>query len=160
MDKKYFIKGTSIQVDKGSDLKVTFEKITEKELELLVEAGVLNIVEESILEKAIKKLADKAGITLDVMEDFIYTLGCMNEWVATKLLLKQVAIEMDRKYEGHISKCPRVYFISSHTLSALQIDPAYYNSDRVSLFRSKEEAEEALKCVREYLGFLLNEQED
>ena len=160
MDKKYFIKGTSIQVDKGSDLKVTFEKITEKELELLVEAGVLNIVEESILEKAIKKLADKAGITLDVMEDFIYTLSCMNEWIAIKLLLKQVAIEMDRKYEGHISKCSRAYIVSSHTLSALKVDPADYKSDRVSLFRSKEEAEEALKCVREYLGFLLDEQED
>lgn len=160
MDKKYFIKGTSIQVGKGSDLKVTFEKLTEKELELLVEAGVLNIVEESILEQAIKKLADKAGITLDVMEDFIYTLGCMNEWVATKLLLKQVAIEMDRKYEGHISKCPRLYYVSSHNLSVEEMSTGFYNSDRISLFRSKEEAKEAIKCVREYLGYLLDEQED
>lgn len=165
MDKKYFIKGTNIQVVKGGDLKLAFDKITAEDLELLTSLNVLEVKEESYVQKAIEKMGLKTGLVYEDMESVLYTIGTINPWNLFQLLLKQVAILMDKKYPDHISKSDHLFYISNmdnqvHELIVPRGQRNSINYSTISLFRSKEEAETALREINKYLDYLQDEQED
>lgn len=158
---KYFIKGTNLQINEGDDLKVVFEKLTKKELELLVDLDVVEAVEPNIVLVALQKLADKANMSILDMDNFIYNLNKMNSWAAFILLLKQVAIIMDKKYPDHIMNANKLFYVSSTNLKVEELpDKAIINPNHVSLFRTIEEAKKAIVEISEYLDYIVADEQE
>lgn len=73
------------------------------------------------------------------------------------ILVKQIAIDMDRKYEDHILASPSLYTISLISGGILGVNPhAVKSTNNIALFRSIEEAEEAKKILEDFLYVIFN----
>ena len=96
-----------------------------------------------------KTFADKLKLNSPIGNMFLGSLVTVNPGVVFSLLLKEIAIEIDNRYEGHISKSPKIY-----TVSALNGEIKKINKDNIhtykhfAAFRTKEDALEAINILK------------
>lgn len=68
------------------------------------------------------------------------------------MLLREVAIELDKKYEDHINNCKELYIISSMDGRIHKVPRAYIKNFRnFAAFRTKEDAKTACRILRSEL---------
>lgn len=80
------------------------------------------------------------------------TLSSVYPGSAFGILLKEVAIELDKKYDDHISKSPRIYTISALNGSIIEVDKRHIKSYRnFAAFRTIEDAQYARDLLKSYL---------
>lgn len=164
--KKYFTKDGN-EVIVGKPLHVSIESNNELELittshltdELLVYLMSRGVVSEKTVDDTpkdveyyIEKLKNRLGFDSNTIKTMLLGFKQKCPSIAFQLLCKQVAIELDKKYDGHIVDSDELYVIDVATGEIVKYDvPADgVYSNNISLFRTRKDAEFAMSVLKEY----------
>lgn len=103
----------------GKGVLVKRIKLTPDLIEALIKNGKLKEVEntsdnylDKLWDTVEANLIEKTGWKGKKLANIIKTLDAVNPWATMQIILKEVAIELDKKYEDHINKSERIYAIS------------------------------------------------
>lgn len=99
-------------------------------------------------EILVKKLIEKTGLSKTSCERAVVGIKLVNKTGYFSLLLKEVAIELDKSYKNHISKCKTLFTISSKDGKPYYIKEGDLKcTDTVALFRTEVDAIVACKIL-------------
>lgn len=178
--KKFYLKKTGKEVKMGDLILVdesTFKKgnliittakavkLSEETLPSLITRGIIGMTINKTtsvpmdLSYYIDKLAKKLGWPLERAADLLDTMDNVLPATAVSMLLREIAIELDKKYKDHIENSPRIFFISLfdgriHEANKNQIK-SYRN---FAAFRTVEDARIACKIMRAYIKDLFKDE--
>lgn len=100
----------------------------------------------------VEKLAKKLNWKVEKMYNYLNTIDSVYPAAAFCMILREVAIELDKKYEDHIEKSPKIYVISLLDGRITEVNKAHIKNYRnFAAFRSVEDAKTACSIVREIL---------
>lgn len=141
--------------------------VTEAALPKLIEKGIIttSLGSDSDVDKVLKpaeahmdlhyyveKLAKKLNWKVEKMYNYLNTIDSVYPVAAFSMILREVAIELDKKYEDHIEKSPEIYVISMLNGKITKANKAHIKNYRnFAAFRSVEDAKTACSIVREIL---------
>ena len=130
--------------------------VTKELMGKLIKDGKVNVVEENGINKiwndAIKSLAKKTNWKEEKLLNILATLHLANPWAATQMVLREIAIELDKKYDDHINKSEKIYVISPQDGRIHEINKkTIKNYQAFPAFRSIEVAKIACSLIREHL---------
>ena len=179
--KKFYLKnGKEVQIG-DTITKVTKDKccpfgegivvesivVCEKTLPELIERGIITTSPGSdfdvdkVLKPAevhmdlhyyVEKLAKKLNWKVEKVYNYLNTIDSVYPAAAFSMILREVAIELDKKYEDHIEKSPEIYVISMLDGKITKANKAHIKNYRnFAAFRSVEDAKTACSIVREIL---------
>lgn len=148
----FFGKGTIVQ-----HIVVTKDTLPE-----LLEAGIVtttkpakSVVETEVpmeLEYYIQKIAEKLGWKVEKVYNYLNSVDAILPVAAFSMVLKEIAIELDKKYEGHIEKSPEIYVISMLDGRITKANKAHIKNYRnFAAFRTIEDAKIACRITRDIL---------
>lgn len=176
MEKIYLTNGKEVQIGdtltKASKVidpffgKCTVVKhvvVTKDILPKLLEAGIVTttkpaksaVVESEVpmgLEYYIQKIAEKLGWKIERVYNYLNSVDTILPAAAFSMVLREVAIELDKKYEDHIKKSPEIYVISMLDGRITKANKAHIKNYRnFAAFRSVNDAKIACSIVRDIL---------
>ena len=130
--------------------------VTKELMGKLINDGKVNVVEENGINKiwndAIRSLAKKTNWKEEKLLNILATLHLANPWAATQMVLREIAIELDKKYDDHINKSEKIYAISPQDGRIHEINKkTVKNYKAFPAFRSIEDAKIACSLIREHL---------
>ena len=141
--------------------------VTEAALPKLIEKGIIttSLGSDSDVDKVLKpaeahmdlhyyveKLAKKLNWKVEKMYNYLNTIDSVYPVATFSMILREVAIELDKKYEDHIEKSPEIYVISMLNGKITKANKAHIKNYRnFAAFRSVEDAKTACSIVREIL---------
>lgn len=97
----------------------------------------------------IMNLAKKEGWTFSKMSHYLKKLWDINHVAAFTVILREVAIELDKKYEDHIDKCEEVFVISTVDGRIHKMPRAYAKNFRnFAAFRTENDAKIACRILK------------
>jgi hypothetical protein len=176
MEKIYLTNGKEVQIGdtltKVSKVKdSSFGKgivaqhiiVTKDILPKLLEAGIVTttkpvksaVVESEVpmeLEYYIQKIAERLGWKMEKVYNYLNSVDSILPAAAFSMVLREVAIELDKKYEDHIEKSPEIYVISMLDGRITKANKAHIkNYKNFAAFRSMSNAKIACKITRDIL---------
>lgn len=176
MEKIYLTDGKEVQIGDtltkvskvadpffGKGTVVQHIVVTKDILPKLLEAGIVTtaksaksaIVESEVpmeLEYYIQKIAERLGWKIEKVYNYLNSVDTILPVAAFSMVLREVAIELDRKYEDHIEKSPEIYVISMLDGRITKANKAHINNYRnFAAFRSVSDAKIACSIVRDIL---------
>ena len=109
--------------------------LTKDMLTKLIIRGEVKIVKETsdpmkIWINAWNNLCDKVKLTSGGMSSILDVLKGANHWVVVQLLLKEIAIELDKKYDNHIKNSEKIYTISNQDGRIHEVDKSHIKNYR------------------------------
>ena len=108
-----------------------------------------------------KNLCNKANVTSEKMLNILEILKGANHWAVVQLLLKEIAIELDKKYDNHINKSEKIYAISPQDGRIHEIDKSHIkNYKAFPAFRSIEDAKIACHLVKNHLKSIFGDDQE
>ena len=130
--------------------------VTKELMGKLIKDGKVNVVEENGINKiwndAIKSLAKKTNWKEEKLLNILATLHLANPWAATQMVLREIAIELDKKYDDHINKSEKIYAISPQDGRIHEVNKKTVKTYKAfPAFRSIEDAKIACSLIREHL---------
>ena len=130
--------------------------VTKELMSKFIKEGKVNVVEEKdtnkIWSNAIESLSKKTNWKEENLLDILSTLYLANPWAATQMVLREIAIELDKKYDDHINKSEKIYAISPQDGRIHEINKkTVKNYKAFSAFRSIEDAKIACSLIREHI---------
>ena len=131
--------------------------LTKDILTKLILRGEVKIVKETsdprkIWANAWNNLCNKAEVTSGFMSGILDILEKANHWAVVQLLLKEIAIELDKKYDNHINNSEKIYAISPQDGRIHEIDKSHIKNYRAfPAFRTIEDAKIACRIVKPIL---------
>ena len=130
--------------------------VTKELMDKLIKDGKVNVVEEKDINKiwnnAIENLTKKTNWKEEKLLNILNTLHLANPWAATQMVLREIAIELDKKYDDHINKSEKIYVISPQDGRIHEINKkTIKNYKAFPAFRSIEDAKIACSLIREHL---------
>ena len=147
----FFGKGTIIQ----------HVVVTKGILPKLLEASIIttkpakSVVETEVpmeLEYYIQKIAEKLGWKVEKVYNYLNSVDTILPAAAFSMVLREIAIELDKKYEDHIEKSPEIYVISMLDGRITKANKAHIKNYRnFAAFRSVSDAKIACSIVRDIL---------
>ena len=148
----FFGKGTIVQ-----HIVVTKDILPE-----LLEAGIVtttkpakSVVETEVpmeLEYYIQKIAEKHGWKIEKIYNYLNSVDAILPAAAFSMVLREIAIELDKKYEDHIEKSPEIYVISMLDGRITKANKAHIKNYRnFAAFRTIEDAKIACTITRDIL---------
>lgn len=173
MEKIYLTNGKEVQIgdtltkvskvkdpffDKGTVIEHV--KVTKDILPELIEAGIVtttiptkSVVEVPMeLEYYIQKIAEKLGWKIEKVYNYLNSVDTILPVAAFSMVLREIAIELDKKYEDHIEKSPEIYVISMFDGRIAKANKAHIKNYRnFAAFRSISDAKIACKITRDIL---------
>ena len=178
MEKVYLKNGKEVKI--GDTLILTYRSessifggatmiksiiVTVDNLPKLIEAGIVTtkptesakstVAETKVpmeLEYYIQKIADRLGWKLEKMYNYLNTIDVILPAAALSLILKEIAVELDKKYKDHIQNSPEIFAISMLNGRIGRINKANIkNYKNFAAFRSIEDAKIACFIVRDIL---------
>ena len=137
-------------------------KVTKDILPNLIEAGIVtttkpakSVVDTKVpmeLEYYIQKIADKLGWKVEKVYNYLNNVDTILPPVAFSMVLREIAIELDKKYEDHIEKSPEIYVISMLDGRITKANKAHIKNYRnFAAFRTIEDAKIACTITRDIL---------
>lgn len=104
------------------------------------------------LDFFVKKVAERNGWKPEKANGWLASIERVCPIAALSIVLREIAIELDKKYEDHIENCEKVFIISTldgriHEASKAQIK----NYRNFAAFRTLEDAKLACSILREKL---------
>ena len=100
----------------------------------------------------VEKLAKKLNWKVEKMYSYLNTIDSVYPAAAFSIVLREVAIELDKKYEDPIEKSPEIYVVSMLDGRITKANKAHIKNYRnFAAFRSVEDAKTACIIVREIL---------
>lgn len=175
MEKIYLTNGKEVQIGdtltKVSKVKDPFFSkgtivqhivVTKGILPKLLEAGIVtttkpakSVVETEVpmeLEYYIQKIADKLGWKVEKVYNYLNSVDAILPAAAFSMVLREIAIELDKKYEDHIEKSPEIYVISMLDGRITKANKAHIKNYRnFAAFRTIEDAKIACRITRDIL---------
>ena len=151
-EKRYILKKNGLNVNIGDEINFGHISviISESNIPLLIRYNIIEEVELNINDYA-KRIIDKLKLNSSVGIIFLGSLTVVNPGVVFSLLLKEIAIEIDNRYEGHISKSPEIYCVSVLNGEIKKINKNNIHTYKhFAAFRTKEDALEAI-CILKVL---------
>lgn len=168
--KKFFNKKTNKEVVINGPIKTTFvdhngytteieaDRLTPTLLAYLMDAGavVAKEVEEpktpnvpNDLSYYVQRFGNKLGWSYEESADFLLTVTKAYPAATLAILLKEIAIVLDKKYKDHISNCTEVY-VFSLTEGRISCIPAraIKSFKHFAAFRTLEDARFACSLLR------------
>ena len=140
--------------------------LTKDILTKLIIRGEVKIVKETsdpikIWANAWKNLCNKAEVTSEKMSIILEVLKGANRWVVVQLLLKEIAIELDKKYDNHINNSEKIYAISPQDGRIHEIDKSHIkNYKAFPAFRNIEDAKIACSLVKNHLKSIFGDDQE
>lgn len=130
--------------------------VTKELMSKFIKDGKVNVIEEKgtnkIWSNAIENLSKKTNWKEEKLLNILTTLHLANPWAATQMVLKEIAIELDKKYDDHINKSEKIYAISPQDGRIHEINKkTVKNYKAFPAFRSIEDAKIACSLIREHL---------
>lgn len=137
--------------------------VTEDTLPKLLEDGTVTttnptkstVVESEVpmeLDYYIQKIAEKLGWKMAKVCNYLNSVDSILPAAAFSMVLREVAIELDKKYEGHIEKSPEIYVISMLDGRITKANKAHIKNYRnFAAFRSISDAKIAYKITKDIL---------
>ena len=130
--------------------------VTEELMDKLIKDGKVNVVGErginEIWNDAIRSLAKKTNWKEEKLLNILATLHLANPWAATQMVLREIAIELDKKYDDHINESEKIYVISPQDGRIHEINKkTVKNYKAFPAFRSIKDAKIACSLIREHL---------
>lgn len=130
--------------------------VTKELMSKFIKDGKVNVVEEKdtnkIWSNAIESLSKKTNWKEEKLLNILTTLHLANPWAATQMVLKEIAIELDKKYDDHINKSEKIYAISPQDGRIHEINKkTVKNYKAFPAFRNIEDAKIACSLIREHL---------
>ena len=111
-----------------------------------------NTEHEAIWDAALTNLSKKIGWKFDKLNGILSTINSVNPWAVTQIVLREIAIELDKKYKDHINKSEEIYAISPQDGRIHKINKKTIKNYRAfPAFRNVEDAKIACSLVRENL---------
>ena len=151
----------------GKGKVVEHTLVTKEVLPKLIEAGVLTVKkgadkpalpvledgEVSMdLEFYVQKIADRLGWKIEKVYNYLNSADTILPAAAFSMVLREVAIELDKKYEDHIEKSPEIYVISMLDGKITKADKVHIKNYRnFAAFRSVNDAKIACRITRDIL---------
>ena len=175
MKKIYLKNGKEVQIGdiltKVSKVKDSFfgkgtvienVKVTKDILPKLLKAGIVTtkldekpVAETKIpmeLEYYIQKIAEKHGWKIEKAYNYLNSVDAILPAAAFSMILREIAIELDKKYEDHIEKSPEIYVISMFDGRITKANKAHIKNYRnFAAFRTIEDAKIACTITRDIL---------
>ena len=100
----------------------------------------------------VEKLAKKLNWKVEKMYNYLNTIDSVYPAAAFSMILREVAIELDKEYEDHIEKSPEIYVISMLDGKITKANKAHIKNYRnFAAFRSTSDAKIACKITRDIL---------
>ena len=104
------------------------------------------------LDYYINKIADKLGWKIDKVYNYLNNIDSILPMAALSIILREIAIELDKKYEDHINNSPEIYVISTLNGKITRVYKAHIKNYRnFAAFRTIEDAKIACKIVKPIL---------
>lgn len=141
--------------------------VTKEVLPKLIEMGILTVKEGANkpaspvlkdgevsmdLEFYVQKLADRLGWKIEKVYNYLNSVDTIFPAAAFSMVLREVAIELDKKYQDHIEKSPEIYVISLLDGKITKANKAHIKNYRnFAAFRSVEDAKIACRVTRDIL---------
>lgn len=136
--------------------------VTEDILPKLIKAGIVTIAtskkpiaETEVpmeLEYYIQKIAEKHGWKIEKAYNYLNSVDTILPAAAFSMVLREIAIELDKKYEDHIEKSPEIYVISMFDGRITKANKAHIKNYRnFAAFRSVSDAKIACTITRDIL---------
>lgn len=126
--------------DLEDDLKATFQKKAAEEKEILL----WNVV--------LCNICQKTGWSEKKLDNILTTLSDLNPWATLQYILKEIALELDKKYENHINDSEKIFAISPQDGRIHEVDKAHIKCYRAfPAFRTVEDAKFACRIVKKPL---------
>ena len=167
MEKIYLTNGKEVQI--GDTLTKVFKvkdpffgKDTVVQHIVVLEAGIVTttkpekpVDEAEIpmeLEYYIQKIAERLGWKIEKVYNYLNSVDTILPAAAFSMVLREIAIELDKKYEDHIEKSPEIYVISMLDGRITKANKAHIKNYRnFAAFRSISDAKIACSIVRDIL---------
>ena len=136
--------------------------LTEKNLLALIKEGIITMKSSTTvkddrditLELApyIQKIADKLGWKLEKTVNILNKVDEVLPAAAFSMVLREIAIELDKKYEDHIENSPEIYVISLLDGRITKANKALIKNYRnFAAFRTIEDARIACRITRDII---------
>ena len=144
----------SVVVTKAAIPKLLKAGIISKSIEKVVKEDEEHEMKEEklSLDYYVEKLAEKLGWKVEKVYTYLNTIDNIYPAAAFSMVLREVAIELDKKYEDHIEKSPEIYVISMLDGRITKANKAHIKNYRnFAAFRSVEDAKFACGVTRDIL---------
>lgn len=175
MEKIYLTNGKEVQIGDtltkvskvkdpffGKGVIIEHVKVTKDILPKLLEAGIVTTTkpEKPVAETEvpmelgyyIQKIAEKFGWKVEKVYNYLNSVDTILPAAAFSMVLREIAIELDKKYEDHIEKSPEIYVISMLDGRITKANKAHIKNYRnFAAFRSVSDAKIACSIVRDIL---------
>lgn len=174
MEKIYLTNGKEVQIGDtltkvskavdpffGEGAVVQHIVVTKDILPKLLEAGIVTtvkpaksaVVESEVpMEYYIQKIAERLGWKIEKVYNYLNSVDTILPAAAFSMVLREVAIELDKKYEDHIGKSPEIYVISMLDGRITKVNKAHIRNYRnFAAFRTIEDAKIACRITRDIL---------
>lgn len=141
--------------------------VTKEVLPELIETGVLTVKEGADkptlpvledgevsmdLEFYVQKIADRLGWKIEKVYNYLNSVDTILPTAAFSMVLREIAIELDKKYEDHIENSPEIYVISLLDGKITKANKAHIKNYRnFAAFRSVSDAKIACSIMRDIL---------
>ena len=134
--------------------------VTKNTLPKLLEAGIVTTTKpvKSVVKKTevpmeleyyIQKIADKLGWKVEKVYNYLNSVDTILPAAALSVVLREIAIELDKKYEDHIENSPEIYVISLLDGRITKVNKAYIKNYRnFAAFRTIGDAKIACNIVK------------
>lgn len=120
---------------------ISFGYITEKEVQDKIPNSEFINGEKSTIGYYINKIALRLNWNSNKTVKYLDNINNIYPKTVFDILLKEIAIELDKKYEDHITKSPNIYGISSINGEVVKLDKnAIVNYKNFAAFRTEEDA--------------------
>ena len=104
------------------------------------------------LEYYIQKIAERLGWKIEKVYNYLNSVDTILPAAAFSMVLREIAIELDKKYEDHIEKSPEIYVISMLDGRITKANKAHIKNYRnFAAFRTIEDAKIACGITRDIL---------
>lgn len=154
----------SVDTPLGRVQSTLYVKVTKDNIPILLQEGY--IIEKpsdkeipTDVDYYISKVANKLGWKEKKFRNYLEVLASINPIGAFNILLKAIAIELDKKYPNHISKSENIFIVSVFDGSIRQADKSHIKTYKhFSAFRTREDAKFALDVLKNQFNYCFNDQ--
>ena len=141
--------------------------VDDETISALLKIGVIKPVEDTAtsvpmnLSYYAEKIAERMGWKTQKVYNYINSIGSIYPAAAFSILLREVAVELDKKYNDHIENSPEIYSVSMTNGIITQVNKAHIKNYRnFAAFRNIEDARIACKITREILKYMFKHEKE
>ena len=146
----------------GKGTVIEYIGVTKDILPKLIKAGIVTTkLDEKPVAKTkvpmeldyyIEKIANKLNWKVEKVYNYLNNVDTILPAAAFSMVLREIAIELDKKYENHIDKSPEIYVISLFDGRITKANKAHIRNYRnFAAFRTIEDAKIACTITRDIL---------